>query len=134
MHDRMRMNEGKKTKRTFFDMYLIKNYTCYNLDQASLDRYNGRFMCAVLGFCCYLFILFSRANLVAILMCARYVMVRVFYFDLIRWRLLINYIVFFNIRNWSNAIDQIETKDIILGHFLSRIIPSFHNAPFSRTH
>lgn len=51
------------------------------------------------------------------------------------WRFLINYKVFCNISNWSNAIDQIGTKDIISLVFV-RLSPfritrprSVHNAP-----
>lgn len=108
---RMRMNGKveKKKKPTFFDMYLIKNYTCYNLDRASLDRYIGRFMCAVLAFC-YRFILFALAHtrLLSCSLVRRWCVCSTL--SLICWRFLINYSVFFNIRNWSNAIDQTEQK------------------------
>lgn len=132
---------AKEAKRneTFFDMYLIKNYTCYRIafwsSFSSLDRYVQRFTLCVCDVCLYFLLShLCSVSAVSILLTAHiqckkcrqkwcftltlhsiplYASVCSTLVQEARkkspeWPFLINNkVFFFNIRNWSNAIDQV---------------------------
>lgn len=131
-------------------MYLIKNYSCYRIAFWSsfnlIDTSTSSCDVCLFVFCVYLFHFVSRISHshselhydagIRWMLWLQYRCVCVCSTSAGRcWRFLINYKVFCNISNWSNAIDQIGTKDIISLVFVRlspfRIIRprSVHNAP-----